>query len=302
MEALFTTLTTSIPSTKILAFLIDMTWKSSCILLFTYAFMKLFRRLSSSTRHAIWSMAVAGVLLLPIFSLLLPAWPVTVPVTFSSNIALDSGIQLPEPSGTTQDGLSSVSSENAAGDAASLGTVKSVAESARSEAGLNASPSPPLKESILQSVGTMVATHGILIIVSVWSLGMIAVFLRQLVGKTLVVWMALRAEKITDSSLLKLADELRTKHGIKRRVKFLKSMKAGMPMTWGFFRPTILLPGEADAWSRDHQRFVLVHELAHVKRWDCLTQLLAQLSKTLYWFNPLVWMAHREFLKEREHA
>jgi len=302
MEALFTALTTSIPSTKILAFLIDMTWKSSCILLFTYTFTKLFRRLSSATRHVIWSMAVAGILLLPMFSLLLPAWPVTVPVTFSSNIALDSGTQLPKPSSITQEEVSSVSSERTIGEVTSEGAVRHDDESTRREAGPNASPSSPQKARILQFVGTIVATHGILIIVSVWSLGMIAVFLRQLVGKTLVVWIALRAEKITDSSLLKLADELRRKHGIKRRVRFLKSMKAGMPMTWGFYRPTILLPGEADAWSKEHQRFVLVHELAHVKRWDCLTQLLAQLSKTLYWFNPLVWIAHREFLKEREHA
>jgi TonB family protein len=47
---------------------------------------------------------------------------------------------------------------------------------------------------------------------------------------------------------------------------------------------------------------VMLHELAHVRRWDGATHLMARTVLALYWWNPLAWTAWREFLKERERA
>jgi hypothetical protein len=47
---------------------------------------------------------------------------------------------------------------------------------------------------------------------------------------------------------------------------------------------------------------VLRHEMAHVQRWDCLTQGLGNLVSALYWFNPLVWHGQRQMRLERERA
>ena len=46
----------------------------------------------------------------------------------------------------------------------------------------------------------------------------------------------------------------------------------------------------------------MLHELGMQKRWDCLTQLVAQCAFELYWFNPLVWVAWRRIQAERERA
>jgi hypothetical protein len=75
-----------------------------------------------------------------------------------------------------------------------------------------------------------------------------------------------------------------------------------VPITWGIVYPAVLLPKDADTWSEERRRFVLVHEMAHVKRFDALTQLLAQISVAVFWFDPLVWVAAHQMRVEREHA
>src|SRR5262249_47386000 len=55
-------------------------------------------------------------------------------------------------------------------------------------------------------------------------------------------------------------------------------------------------------WPEERRRLVLLHELAHIQRADCLTQLLAQVACVLHWFNPLFWLAAWQLRVERERA
>ena len=83
---------------------------------------------------------------------------------------------------------------------------------------------------------------------------------------------------------------------------FLSGDEDAMPMAWGLMRARVLLPAEAEDWPLDRQRVVLLHELAHVKRRDCVTQMLAHLACATYWFNPFVWLAAQRLRAERERA
>jgi TonB family protein len=90
--------------------------------------------------------------------------------------------------------------------------------------------------------------------------------------------------------------------GIRRDVALLEVPRGAMPLTFGVLRPAVFLPADAPEWSEDRRRMVMLHELAHVRRGDLATQMLVRGAVALFWWNPLAWMAWREFVKEREHA
>ncbi len=90
--------------------------------------------------------------------------------------------------------------------------------------------------------------------------------------------------------------------GIQRPVRLLRSLDRSMPMAFGVRQPAILIPSVADTWSDDRRRAVLLHELAHIARRDCLTQLMAAVACALYWIHPGVWWIARRLRVERELA
>jgi hypothetical protein len=90
--------------------------------------------------------------------------------------------------------------------------------------------------------------------------------------------------------------------GIRRPLTLLRGDSLGVPVTWGIVYPVVLLPDDADSWPEERRKYVLVHEMAHVKRLDAFTQLIAQFALAVFWFNPLVWIAAKEMRRERENA
>ena len=73
-------------------------------------------------------------------------------------------------------------------------------------------------------------------------------------------------------------------------------------MTWGLFRPIVLLPQDAPHWTDTRLQVVLLHELAHVRRCDWALQLLAEVLRAVCWLNPLAWLAASRLRSESERA
>lgn len=71
------------------------------------------------------------------------------------------------------------------------------------------------------------------------------------------------------------------------------------PFVCGFFRPRVYLPAGLDP---DDRTYVLLHEKAHLRRWDHRTKVLAWLALSVHWFNPVLWVAYRLFCRDVEAA
>ena len=134
-------------------------------------------------------------------------------------------------------------------------------------------------------------------------LGGVAVMLIALfVQRSSVRRCARRANDVRDPEWSRLLAECARVMGVRSEVRLLRSREQSMPMTFGIRRPSILIPAIADTWSGDRRRAVILHELAHIARRDCLTQTLAFVACTLYWFHPAVWWVTRQLRIERELA
>ena len=136
-----------------------------------------------------------------------------------------------------------------------------------------------------------------------WGLGVLLIGIRLVVGLARLTEVSARAKPIAGQDWVAIVAEFRKRLGIVRPVRVLQCADAeSMPLTWGVLRPSVLLPSKATEWTLACRRTVLLHELSHIARHDWLFQVCAELTRGLYWFNPLVWIAAVSLRNESERA
>ena len=84
--------------------------------------------------------------------------------------------------------------------------------------------------------------------------------------------------------------EINFEAGLKRRVRVKVSDRIDSPLTYGIFRPVILLPKNIYECDEKTAGYILSHELIHIKRFDVLYKLFMVLAVSLHWFNPFAWL------------
>jgi len=132
-----------------------------------------------------------------------------------------------------------------------------------------------------------------------WAAGAFAGLLQMLLAAVAVARVRRSSTPFGDANYCR---QLAWSLGIRHGVEVLQAAPGTMPMTFGILRSAILMPADAVEWSDERRRVVLLHELAHVRRGDTATHILARTALALNWWNPLAWTAWRQFLKERERA
>jgi beta-lactamase regulating signal transducer with metallopeptidase domain len=248
---------------QLLPFLVAFTIKATVILLLAAIVSALLWRSSAAVRHLVWTVAVAGILALPLLSAVLPAWELPIPSAPSSVMPAE----LPLPSSNDLAALTETASQ--------------------APASSSAIASGPLLVSVA---------------VALFLAGLVIGLLWLAAGFWGVARLGSRSKRVSDTGWLRTAHEAAEQLGLRRPVLLLRSERTVMPATWGLLWPSVIIPGEADEWPEDRRSAVLSHELAHVKRFDCLTQALAQIACILLWWHPLMWYAARRLRVERERA
>jgi len=137
--------------------------------------------------------------------------------------------------------------------------------------------------------------------VLLWAVGATVILAYAIIG-AIGAWWIRRSATVVEAPWVDEAQTLAEVFEIPGPVVVAESASVTMPIVCGIWRPLIVMPADAAQWSDERRRVVLLHELAHIKRRDCLTQSLAQVVCAAYWFNPIVWLAARRMRAERERA
>ncbi len=103
------------------------------------------------------------------------------------------------------------------------------------------------------------------------------------------------------SKLEKLAAQLSERLRLRRVARLVVCDQVGVPAVLGVWWPVILIPpAMVTGISIEQWRIVLAHELAHVRRYDNLLNLVQMLIESVLFFNPAVWWISRQIRAERE--
>ena len=235
------------------------------------------RRASASAKHTVWAVALLSALILPIASTVLPevAVPVLPEESFESTNRLPPMLS-PQPSSPRP-------------------ATRTVAPALPIQA-------PRVPRDVAAGNESILSTFRDQTLPLLWALGASIVLLRLLLGSLTIRRLRRRSTLVEGSDWADIVDDLKATFSLKRSVTLRISKQTIPPMTWGVFRPVVLLPDTAREWTLSRRRLVLAHELAHVKRNDGILQILLQAVCSLYWFNPIVWYAARRLRIERECA
>lgn len=275
----------------VVAMFVDAALKGTVLLAVAFLLVRALRNAPAAARHLVWSVALVGVLVIPALSRTIP-WKLEVLPAIPSAVLLEA---------PGSDRATDASGAEALGGGIPVAGTASTDQAQISLGGW------------LETEGTTTTTtERLWRLLSaqqllswaplIWLLGVGALSVRIALSLGAIRWMAWRGVSVNPAEWHGELGAVRRLLGLTGPVRLVVSSRASIPFTTGLRRPVIVLPPASEAWDRGLRRAVLLHELAHVKRWDVLTHFVSQVGCALYWFNPLVWMAAQRLRVESERA
>jgi beta-lactamase regulating signal transducer with metallopeptidase domain len=246
-------------------------------------------RASAAVKHLIATAALVGVAAMPIFSVVIPAWELQV-----------ARAELREPSRAE-----ALATRNPQLATPTIGVTDQESEPSPIATAISVARATGLADkplSLLERSSSLIRStwKGLVVIaIAVVALLMLG---QMVVGMAGVWFVSRKAEELTSDLALRELDDARDHLALNREVRLLRTSRVAVPVVWGMFRPVLLLPADVNAWPADRLRVVLLHELAHLKRWDGVSLILTRIALSLFWFHPLAWTLERAGRSECERA
>ncbi|MCP4727630.1 MAG: hypothetical protein GY863_21505 [bacterium] len=135
-----------------------------------------------------------------------------------------------------------------------------------------------------------------------WFSGAFLLLTRLAIQNLYIRSLCLRSKITNNTEWNEELESYRNSLKIRIPIHVVSSSTFKVPAAYGILKPMILLPESFFRLSGSKRKTILLHELAHIKRFDYLFNLIVQAVCAIYWFNPLTWYAARKQRIEREKA
>lgn len=274
--------------------LIDVIVRGFVLMSSAWVIALIIRRRSASLRAGVWTVTFASLLALPAIARVTPAWKIAV-LPAASQPAVTQPEQ-PVFEGRVENSTGASRRLERVGDGA-LQVQRALLTSSEpafvvQNIPASAPPAAPLPVSAAAIALGLWATVAFVLVV-------------RIAVNRIATARLIRRSSTTCAGDIAWRDDVevtRVEMGITRRVGIRFTDAVAVPAVIGVWRPTLLLPLDAGEWSADARRVVILHELAHVARWDAFDQLVTEAGCALYWIVPPVWIAARSAASLREQA
>lgn len=236
-------------------------WQGLVIGLIVFLLYKYRRNLSSQTRYLLGILALTAIFASSLFTFFMAYHPVP-----------------------SQAGLITFTSAN-------ISNLKNISETAGELSRIN-----PVSSGWQQSLMRTFNFVGI-----IWAIGVLLLTLR-LAGGLLVI-NSMRRQGILPLPLewRQKLPLLARKTGVHRSVTYLQSQKLKVPIVIGILRPVVLIPSMIlSGLTADQLETIFVHELAHIRRYDFLVNIMQTIIEALLFYHPVVWIISWNVRQERE--
>jgi beta-lactamase regulating signal transducer with metallopeptidase domain/regulator of replication initiation timing len=266
-------------SPKILRHLIDPAARSLAIASLTGLVMVLAQVRNLSLRLSVWKAVIGVALAMPVLAICLPPLPVSVPVP-----EMIPGFS--ESTAKTETSMSVFVMQ--APTRASVIVSPAPRRANIVDAGRAKDRIKPFA-SFSRSVDVPRSTLAL----GVYSAGALFLAFRFLLGWFLSYKLRQASRAIHDLELVRRFRCRCDAAQLRALPQLAESDRLSVPLTCGVMRPFVLLPADWRAWDAEKLDAVLAHEISHLARRDALTERLALLHRSIFWFSPLAWWLPR---------
>jgi beta-lactamase regulating signal transducer with metallopeptidase domain len=299
-------------SNQSLPLLADATIKTSLILILACVLDRMLARSTAALRHRVWALSLSSALLIPTLSIALPQWQIPIlpdlgwyPGSSRSSEITTTSTDSDSPNRPRITDLSITSPtpfdpenfQNAipSSDDPSFDNIQRLHEA---NSNLVATSPNISAESTQQSRSRFYFAW----LPIVWAVGCFWKLVPIVSGLNANRRLIRKSIRVLDPNEQDSIASLAKRLGLRRRVSLFQAESSVVPMTLGIFRPAIVVPNSWRTWTCEQRECVMLHELAHIKRFDVAYQLVGCFAAAIHWFNPLVWLALRQLRIERELA
>ena len=135
----------------------------------------------------------------------------------------------------------------------------------------------------------------------IWGLGIGIVSILNLISDIKIRQIRQASLPLQNRKIRELFDCCLSEMNIKKKISLYSSAYLSSPVAAGLVKPVIILPIHMlSEFTEEEIRFILLHELTHIKHRDLFLNRFLALMQALYWYHPVVWIGLREMRKDQE--